>query len=83
MHRYGLLANYLQFKDKDQNKGATLYIDRRPKATRNTVGFINNTQPRSTLNQTTAYLRGMEEIVYLYVPLKQYMEGKSCLLITI
>ena len=31
MHRYGLLANYLQLKDKDQNKGAPLYIDGRTK----------------------------------------------------
>ena len=31
MHRYGLSANYIQLKGKDQNKGATLYIDERPK----------------------------------------------------
>ena len=34
MRRYGLSANYLQLKDKDQNKGATSYIDGRPKSTR-------------------------------------------------
>ena len=27
MRRYGLLANYIQLKDKAQNKGATLYMD--------------------------------------------------------
>ena len=42
MHRYGLSANYLQLKDRDQNKGATLNIDGRPKATGNIVGFINS-----------------------------------------
>ena len=31
MRRYELSANYLQLKGKDQNKGAMLYIDGRPK----------------------------------------------------
>ena len=51
MRRYGLSSNYIQLKDKDQNKGATLYIDGRLKITRNIAGFINSTQPGSTLKQ--------------------------------
>ena len=51
MCRYGLSANYLQLKEKYQNKGATLYIDERLKTTGNIVGFINSTQPGSTLKQ--------------------------------
>ena len=51
MIRYGLLRNYLQLKDKDKNKGATLYIDKRPKITGNIAGFIYSTQPGSTLQQ--------------------------------
>ena len=51
MCRYAMSANYLELKDKDQNKGATLYIDGRPKATGNIVGFINSTQPGSTIKQ--------------------------------
>ena len=51
MHRYGLSANYLQPKDKDHNKGATLYIDGRPKITGNIKGFINSTQRGSTLKK--------------------------------
>ena len=58
MHRYGLLENYLQLNDKLQNKGATLYIDRRPKTTRNIVGFINSTQPWSTLKQPNNIFEG-------------------------
>ena len=54
-----------------QNKGATLHIDERPKSTRNIVGFINSTEPWSTLKKPTAYLRGMKETMYLYVPLNQ------------
>ena len=44
MRRYGLSANHLQLKDKDQNKGAMLYIDGRPKITENIMGFINSIQ---------------------------------------
>jgi hypothetical protein len=36
-------ANYIQLKDNDQNKGETMYIDGRPKATGNIAGFINST----------------------------------------
>ena len=60
MRRYGLSANYLQLKDKDHNKGAMLYIDRRPKITGNIVGFINSTQPGSTLEQPNYIFEGHE-----------------------
>ena len=51
MRTYGLSANYIQLKDKAQNKGATLYMDERPKTTSNIAGFINSTQPGSTLKK--------------------------------
>ena len=51
MHIYGLSENYIQLKDKAQNKGATLYIDGRPKKTGNIAGFINITQPGFTLQK--------------------------------
>ena len=51
MQRNGLSTNYLQLKDKDQNKGEMLYIDGRTKTTGNIAGFIKNTQPGSTLKQ--------------------------------
>ena len=60
MHRYGLSTNYLQLKDKDPNKWETLYIDGRPKSTRNIAGFINNTQPGSTLKQPNCIFEGCE-----------------------
>ena len=37
-----------------------LYINERPKATRNTVGFINNTQLGSTLKQPNCIFEGHE-----------------------
>ena len=60
MRRYGLSANYIQLKDKAQNKGATLYIDRRPKITGNIAGFINNTQLGSTLKQPNYVFKSRE-----------------------
>ena len=60
MHRYGLSANYLQLKDKDLNKGETLYIDGRTKKTKNIAGFINNTKPGSTLKQPNCIFEGRE-----------------------
>jgi hypothetical protein len=43
MQRYRVATNYIQLLDKNQNKGATMYIDERPKATGNIAGFINST----------------------------------------
>jgi hypothetical protein len=43
MRRYEVAANYIQLLDNNQNKGATMYIDGRTKATRNIAGFINST----------------------------------------
>ena len=71
MCRYGLLANYIQVKDKAQNKGAMLYIDGRPKKTRDIAGFIKVHNQGPHLSNPTAYLRGVKETMSLYVPLKQ------------
>ena len=48
MRTYGLAANYFQLLDNNLNKGATVYIDGRPKALGNIAGFINSTWPGST-----------------------------------
>ena len=60
MHRYGLSGNYIQLKDKTQNKGATLYMDGRPKTTGNIAGFINSIQPGSTLKQPNCIFESHE-----------------------
>jgi hypothetical protein len=44
MQRYGVVTNYIQLLDNNQNKGATMYIDGSPKVTGNIVGFINITR---------------------------------------
>ena len=52
--------NYLQLKDKNENKGVSMYIDGRPKASKNIAGFINNTQPRDTNKQPNCIFEGRE-----------------------
>ena len=44
MRRYGVAANYIQLAEHNKNKGTTMYIDGRPKASENVVGFINSTR---------------------------------------
>ena len=48
MHRYALLANYLQWKENDQIKRLAVYIDGRKKAIGNIANFIKSTCPVST-----------------------------------
>jgi hypothetical protein len=38
-----MATNYIQLKENDQNKGAYIYIDGRPKEAGNIARFINNT----------------------------------------
>ena len=80
MHRYRLSTNYLQLKDKDQNKGVTLYINRRPKATRNITGFINSTQPGSTLKQPNCIFDGREENPVFVCVIKSIVAGVELLI---
>jgi hypothetical protein len=42
MWRYALASNYIQLINNDKNKGVTIYIDGRHKASGNIAGFINN-----------------------------------------
>ena len=80
MYTYGLSANYLPLKDKDQNKGETLYIDGRPRETRNIVLFINNTQPGSTLNQTNFIFKGREGNFVFVCSIKSIAAGEVLLI---
>ena len=80
MHRYGLSANYLQLKEKDPNKGATLYINRRPKITGNIAGFINSTQPRSTLKQPNCIFEACEGNYVFVCDIKSIVVGEELLI---
>ena len=80
MCRYGLSKNYIQLKDKDQNKGATLYIDERPKKTCNIVGFINSTQLGSTLKQPNCIFKIREGNCVFVCAIKSIVFGEEMLI---
>ena len=77
MSRYGFSANYLELKYKYQKKGATLYIDGWPKATRNIVDFINSIPPRSTLKQPNCIFEGHEENLVFVCIIKSLDGGEE------
>ena len=60
MHRYALSTNYIQWKENDQTKRFSMYIDGRPKATGNNVSFINITRPSSTNTQPNCIFEACE-----------------------
>jgi hypothetical protein len=60
MWRYRVAANYIQLLDNNQNKGETMYIDGRPKETRNIVGFINSTRPVATTKKPNCIFEACE-----------------------
>ena len=80
MCRYGLLANYIQLKDKAQNKGETLYMDRRPKTTSNIAGFINSTQPGSSLKQSNYIFESHEGNHVFVCAIKSIATGEELLI---
>ena len=80
MRRYGLSSNYLQLKDNDKNKGATLYIDERPKTTGNIVGFINSTQSGSTLKQPNCIFELHEGNHVFVCAIKSIVVGEELLI---
>ena len=80
MCRYGLLANYIQLKNKAKNKGATLYMDKRPKTTGNIAGFINSTQPGSTLKQPNCIFESREGDHVFVCAIKSIDAGEELLI---
>ena len=80
MHRYGLSSNYIQLKDKYRNKGATLYIDRRPKTTGNIAGSINSTQPSSTLKKPNCIFESREGNCVFVCAIKSTAVGEELLI---
>ena len=60
MRRYEVAANYIQLAEHNKNKGATMYIDGRPKASKNVVGFVNSTRPVTATKQPNCEFEGRE-----------------------
>jgi hypothetical protein len=60
MWRYAVTANYTQLKHNNHNKGVTMYIDGRPKASRIITGFIKYTRHGKARNQPNCVFEGHE-----------------------
>jgi hypothetical protein len=79
MQRYALTTNYIQLINKDKNKGATLYIDGRTKASNNIARFINNTLPETTNKQPNFIYEGCEENRIVLCAIKKIAPGEELL----
>ena len=79
MRRYALASNYIQLINNDKNKGATIYIDGRPKASDNIAGFINNTRPGTTNKQPDCIFEGHEEDRVVLCAIKKIALGEELL----
>ena len=60
MWRYEVAANYIQLKDKDQNKGVAMHIYGMTKAMGNIARFINSTWHKTTNKQPNYIFEGHE-----------------------
>ena len=60
MLTYRVVANYCQLLDNNLNKGETVYIDGRPKASGNITGFINSTRLGTTHKLPNCLFEGGE-----------------------
>ena len=57
-----------------------LYIDRRIKSTKNIAGFINNTQPGSTIKQPNCIFEGREENLVFVCAIKSIAAEEELLI---
>jgi len=80
MRRYGVAANYIQLKENDENKGATMYINGRPKVAGNIVGFINSTWPITTNKQPNCIFEGCEGNHVFVCVIKSIVAGEELLI---
>jgi hypothetical protein len=80
MRRYRVATNYIQLVDNNQNKGATMYIDGRPKATGNIVGFINSTRPVETTKKPNFIFEGREGNRIFVCATKTIVPGEELLI---
>ena len=80
MHIYGICANYNKMKENNQNKGFSIYIDGRPKAYKNVVGFISSTHPRSTNKLPNYIFVEGEDNKVVVNEIKSISTGKELLL---
>ena len=80
MRRYGVVANYIQLAEHNKNKGATMYIDGRQKASGNVVGFINSTRSVTTTKKLNCEFEGHEEHCIFVCATKTILPGEELLI---
>jgi hypothetical protein len=80
MRRYALAANYIQLKDNNKNKGATVYIDGRPKASGNIAGLINSTRPGTTRKEPNCIFEEREGNRIFVCAVKTITAGEELLI---
>ena len=80
MWRYRVAVNYIQLLDNNQNKGATMYIDGRPKATGNIAGFINSTQPVAKTKKPNCIFEACEVNCIFVCSTKTIVPGEELLI---
>ena len=80
MRRYEFAANYIQLAEHNKNKGVTMYIDGRPKASRNIASFINSTWPVTATKQSNCEFEGREEHRIFVCATKTILPGEELLI---
>jgi hypothetical protein len=80
MWRYRVSANYIQLLDNNQNKGATMYIDGRPKATGKIAGFINSTRPVATTKKPNCIFEACKGNCIFVCETKTIVPGEELLI---
>ena len=80
MRRYRVAANYIQLTEHNNNKGVTMYIDGRPKASGNVAGFVNSTRPLTTNKQLNCKFGGHEEHCIFVCATKTILRGEELLI---
>ena len=80
MQRYRVASNYIQLMDNIMNKGATMYIDGRPKASGNITWFINGTQLGTTHKLPNCIFEGREGNCVFVCATKTIVLGEELLI---
>ena len=80
MHRYIVALNYIQLLENNMNKGATMYIDGRPKASRNITWFINSTWTGTTHKLPNCIFEGHEGKCVFICAIKSIVVGEGLLI---
>ena len=80
MRRFGVATNYIQLAEHNKKKGATMYIDGRPKASRKFASYVNSTRPVTTTKQPNCEFEGREENRIFVCATKTILPGEELLI---